>query len=45
MSFIILITFWSIILLFHGVRMNRKPLTYEFCYFNSRGHNFGLSRL
>jgi len=25
--------------------MHRKPLTYEFYYFNSRGHNFGLSRL
>jgi len=45
MSFIILIAFWFIILLFHEFHMNQKPLAYGFYYFNSRGHNFSLSRL
>jgi len=45
MTFIILIAFWFIILLFHLFCMHRKPLTYEFYYFNIKGHNFGLWRL
>jgi len=36
MTSIILIAFLFIILLFHEFRMHRKPLTYEFYYFNSR---------
>jgi len=45
MTSIILIAFLFIILLFHEFRMHRKSLAYEFYYFNSMEHNFGLSRL
>jgi len=45
MTSIILIAFLFIILLFHEFRIHRKLLMYEFYYFNSMEHNFGLLRL